>query len=224
MDAVVTFSELAQLVSEIGIWPFILIVLVLVAAFALFNGIKYLFMVPFKKRSSEEMKNAVAGIQEQLKAIGVAGELSQNRIDKINENINVIQKKMRNVMNETDVIRFISVKFGIESDFKTNLLNSIVGTFGQTNGQRDSNIKTKLNNEWTNLKNDLYSLEVPINLKHFINSHDDDFSEKGDLYKKIKKILDAEDLDTETKMARIEDDINSTLLKIRDDLSSQFKK
>ena len=224
MDAAVPLSELiVQLIAAIGVGPFILVVFVLLIVGIAPGIINRIFDLTQKKRDGKELHDAIVGIQTQIEQIFNIEKLSNERISKLTEHVNSIQSKMRNVMSEDDVIRYSSVKLGVEEDFKTKLLHSIVRVLIKTNGHLRNDLKFMLNNHWQNLKNDLYSLNAPIDLRGFMMLYDEKFSETGELFIKIIEVVEGENTGIERKKERISILLDSVLMEIRNDLSSRLK-
>lgn len=225
MDAAIPISELiVELIAAIGVGPFILVVFVLLIVGLAPGIINRIFDAVSKKRSGDEIKNSIEGIQVQVGAIVTIEELVKDRILKLNEHVKSIQERMRNVMSEEDIIRFASVKLGVEEDFKTRLLKSIFKILDKVNGDLESDLKLRINSQWQDLKNDLYSLNAPIDLKEFIDSFDSKFDEDSSLFLGIKNAMDNEKLNIERKRDRIEMVLDSTLMDIRNNLSSRLKR
>jgi len=223
MDAAIPISELiVELIAAIGVGPFILVIFALLIVGLAPGIINRIFDISSKKKSTGQLRDAVTGIQAQVGQIFDIEHLSMERISKINEHVNSIQNKMRNVMREDDVIRFASVKLGIEEDFKTKLLKNTVKILTKNNGHFKTDLRLMINSQWQDLKNDLNQLNAPINLKQFIMHYDEKFSESGELYNKIVDVAESDNINQERKKERISILVDSTLMDIRNDLSSKL--
>jgi hypothetical protein len=149
--------------------------------------------------------------------------LITENIVKISNSLDSIDKMMRNVMSEKDMMRVVGLKMGIRNNFKNDLLNRIIDNidslFETKDGQLSYNLKSDLNSAWVDLKNEFESFNAPINIKYFLDKYEEELWKQDGMFQQIINLA-ISDLEKERKKEAISKQIDAGTRKIQSSISS----
>lgn len=98
--------------------------------------------------------------------------IAENLI-KINTAINSMENMMRNVMDEKDTMALVSLKLGINNNFKSILMSKVMQTIealpSRRNGQLKTDLKNDIDNAWADFKNEFDGFNTPIDIKRLLD-------------------------------------------------------
>lgn len=126
---------------------------------------------------------------------------------KMSNALDSIDKMMRNVMSEKDMVSVFNLKMGINNNFKNRLLAKIMETIepleDKKDGQLSYDLKSDLTSLWSDVKNEFETFNVPMNIKTFLDQYDEQLWSQGGMFQQITNLAISSSLDKSRKREAI---------------------
>lgn len=210
MEGAIPVTQLiVDLITAIGVGPFIL---VLLSLFVVINAPSIIDKITSRRIQRRHLERDDK-IKDTLKEVVVS--------------VQDIAAMMRNVISEKDTLGIISLKMGSVEDFKTRLVAHIKqvvkSSNGAINGQIEKDIIAVINSEWHDLKSEFEAFDLPFSMRIYLNKFDKELWEKGGPFDMIKDMAIDEKLSIDRRMIAISKQIDIGSRNIQAELASQLE-
>jgi len=210
MEGAIPITQLiVDLITAIGVGPFIL---VLLSLFTVINAPSIIEKITSRRTQRRQLERDDK-IKDTLEELVVSAQ--------------GIAAMMRNVISEKDALGIISLKMGSVEDFKTRLVAHIKqvvkSSNGVINGQIEKDIIAVINSEWYDLKSEFEAFDLPFSMRIYLNKFDKELWKEGGLFDMIKNMAINEKLSIDRRMSAISKQINIGSRNIQAKLASQLE-
>lgn len=207
--AIPIIQLIVDLITAIGVGPFIL---VLLSLFTVINAPSIIEKITSRRTQRRQLERDDK-IKDTLEELVVSAQ--------------GIAAMMRNVISEKDALGIISLKMGSVEDFKTRLVAHIKqvvkSSNGVINGQIEKDIIAVINSEWYDLKSEFEAFDLPFSMRIYLNKFDKELWKEGGLFDMIKNMAINEKLSIDRRMSAISKQINIGSRNIQAKLASQLE-
>jgi len=171
--------------------------------------------------AEENSKNVQAGLGSLNKSLEVLSKdcsiennerreenvLITGNLVKMSNALDSIDKMMRNVMSEKDMVNVFSLKMGISNNFKNRMLAKVMETIesleDKKDGQLSYDLKSDLTSLWSDVKNEFETFNLPINIKSFLDQYDEELWSQAGMFQQITNLAISSSLDKSRKREAI---------------------
>jgi hypothetical protein len=223
-----------DLIAAVGVGNFILIVFVL---FLLFNLPSIITTIIDTIKKNKVDGKLVAFFKEVIDCINVLNsKISDHQKDnheentlivenlgKINDCLIVMEKRMRNVISESDTSKVLEFILGFRKSLLADIINKISEMSREKTGINTSEIKKDIESSWLSFKSDINELNTPINLKNYFEKYDILLWQEDGFFGPILIIVTSTEYDNFKKIEAISKHLDMTFRRIHSDLTSHMQ-
>lgn len=171
----------------------------------------------------DELRESTTGENEERREENV---LITKNLVKMSNSLDSMDKMMRNVMSEKDLMSVVSLKMGIKNNLKNTLLAKAMETIeslaDSKDGQLSYDLKSDISSVWADLKGEFEAFNSPINVKSLLDKFDEELWEQGGMFQQIMNLA-VSGLDKSRKREAISKQIDIGIRKIQAKISSHLE-